>query len=110
MSDQSTSVATTYRRLANVSTDSLGISEVHEEPDPDDYEFHTHEEPEEMDYVGKENSHIYRSNKVHLKPYQEPDPDDHQNVFEPDPDDSQGDKTLRFGHFHSETTQCVPPN
>ncbi|XP_062107289.1 uncharacterized protein LOC133818439 [Humulus lupulus] len=62
-------VAAAYRRIENASTDSFGISEVHEEPDPDD---------------------SCSLNEVHSKPYQEPHPDDsgYLNMSEPDPDDS----------------------
>ncbi|GMN27930.1 hypothetical protein TIFTF001_001856 [Ficus carica] len=91
------SVAAAYRRILNASANSSGISEVHEEPDPDDSGFHTDEEPTKMDPMVEEVSDADSFKEVHLKPYQEPDPNDHsdcQNKFEPDPDDSQGDKPL----------------
>ncbi|KAF4368239.1 uncharacterized protein LOC115699071 [Cannabis sativa] len=91
------SVAAAYRRMENASTYSLGISEVHEEPDPDDSGL-----PTRMN-VGVEEVNSCSLNEVCSKPYQEldlddfgfvnksePDPDDSglHNKFEPDPDDS----------------------
>lgn len=123
MSDQlatarAASVAAAYRRFLNSSVNGLEISEVHEELDPDDSGFHTHEDHNHMDYVEKEQSSIdHMSNKVQSKPYQEPDPDDcleYQNKFEPDPDDSQGDETLVSKPFYSEApgsrTISEPPH
>ncbi|XP_015881509.3 uncharacterized protein LOC107417406 [Ziziphus jujuba] len=105
---RASSVAAAYRRLSNLSTNGLGTSEVHEEPDPDD---------SVLDSVEKEKSSIANSDKVLFSSYQEPDPDDstdYQKNFEPDPDDSQGNKTLVSESFHLEIpgsrTMSEPPH
>lgn len=98
------SVAAAHSRMANSSTNSSGTSEVHEEPDPDDSDLHTDEEPTHMNIEVKEEFHVDSLNEVNSKPYQEPDPDDHpgyQNKFEPDPDDSQREETRTSEPFHS---------
>lgn len=94
-SARASSVAAAYRRLVNASANSLGASEVHEEPDPDD---------SGLIMLGE--SHHTGSAKGSLdieipRRYQwgghEPDPDDdfgYQNNLEPDPDDSQDGEPL----------------
>lgn len=121
MSDQlatarASSVAAAYRRLSNPSTNGLGTSGVHEEPDPDDSAFLTHEEQGHMDSVEKKKSSIANSDEVPFSTYQEPDPDDssdYQIFFEPDPDDSQGNETLVSECSHLEIpgsrTMSEPP-
>lgn len=90
---RASSVAAAYHRLANASSNSSRISEVHEEPDPDDSMFNMDDKPDTMDYVGKEYMDMEGSHKAQWKPDYEPDPDEHscdQGRFEPDPDDTQG--------------------
>lgn len=104
------SVTAAYQRMLNASANSSGISEIHEEPDPDDSGFHTLEESNQMNPAVEEGSDGDSFNEVHLKPYQEPDPDDHSVKnweSEPDPDDSQGEKNWESEQplVESETTQ-----
>ncbi|PON44609.1 WLM domain containing protein [Trema orientale] len=98
------SVLAAHRRMANVSANSSGISEAHEEPDPDDSGLQAHEEPTHMNIEVEEESNADSFNEVHSITYQEPDPDDHsgfQNKFEPDPDESRGEETRISEPFHS---------
>ncbi|XP_024023357.1 uncharacterized protein LOC21387558 [Morus notabilis] len=104
------SVTAAYQRMLNASANSSGISEIHEEPDPDDSGFHTLEESNQMNPVVEEGFDGDSFNEVHLKPHQEPDPDDHSDKnweSEPDPDDSQGEKNWESEQpfVESETTQ-----
>lgn len=91
---RATSVAAAYRRLANTSTDPSGASEVHQEPDPDDFGLGVHQVPDSMDVVGKGKPIIENPNKGQWKDDNEPDPDACQNKFEPDPDDIDGDDAM----------------
>jgi hypothetical protein len=92
-SARASSVAAAYHRLADASSNSLGASEVHEEPDPDDSIFNMHKEPGAKGQVEKGKVDIENQHKSQWKPHHQPDPDEHpfnQNKNEPDPDDSQG--------------------
>uniref|UniRef100_A0A6M2EJ12 WLM domain-containing protein n=1 Tax=Populus davidiana TaxID=266767 RepID=A0A6M2EJ12_9ROSI len=92
-SARASSVAAAYHRLADASSISLGASEVHEEPDPDDSIFNMHKEPGAKGQVEKGKLDIENQHKSQWKPHHQPDPDEHpfiQNKNEPDPDDSQG--------------------
>ncbi|KAK2648830.1 hypothetical protein Ddye_016319 [Dipteronia dyeriana] len=95
-SARASSVVAAYRRLASASVNSSEVSEVHEEPDPDDSGSIMHKDYDHTESVEKDNADIESPNKSQWKNH-EPDPDDHsgnQNKFEPDPDDSQGGETL----------------
>ncbi|XP_011003486.1 PREDICTED: acidic repeat-containing protein isoform X2 [Populus euphratica] len=90
---RASSVAAAYHRLADASSNSLGASEVHEEPDPDDSIFNMHKEPDVKGQVEKGKLDIENLDKSLWKPHHQPVPDEHpfnQNKNEPDPDDSQG--------------------
>ncbi|KAK9284353.1 hypothetical protein L1049_023524 [Liquidambar formosana] len=123
-SARATSVAAAYQRLANASTNSLGVSEVHAEPDPDDSSFNLHAEP---DSEGQAKLNFGSLNRSQWKSDHELDPDDwsgNQNKFEPDPDDSEGGDAMEFQPYSesygigimskpnfddSELTQIVSP-
>ena len=82
MSDQlesarASSVAAAYLRLASASNNNMGVAEVCEEPDPDDYESNIHEE---------QPLNVNNPNRAQLKVDGEPDPDDfsdNQKKIEP---------------------------
>ncbi|MCL7047726.1 hypothetical protein MKW94_001018 [Papaver nudicaule] len=86
-SARASSVAAAYRRLVNVSANSLGGSEVHEEPDPDDSEIEGHgnscfddQRTRELDYTdskGETAMEIEHASSTNGKGVTcEPDPDD----------------------------------
>lgn len=86
---RTSSVAAAYQRLENASVSNLETSQVVEEPDPDDSEFQRYEQPNCIDCIIKQDTHIDSSNQVQGNSYQEPNPDDHSDYlkkFEPDPD------------------------
>ncbi|KAK1567686.1 hypothetical protein Q3G72_015211 [Acer saccharum] len=96
-SARASSVVAAYRRLASVSANSSEVSEVHEEPDPDESGSIMHKDSDHIESVEKDNADIESPNKAQWK-HHEPDPDDHsgnENKFEPDPDDSQGGEPLQ---------------
>lgn len=95
-SARASSVAAAYRRLANASANSLGISEVHEEPDPDDSGLIMLGESHHTVSAAKGSLDIESPSRDQWKGH-EPDPDDDsgcENKLEPDPDDSQDGEPL----------------
>jgi hypothetical protein len=90
MSARESSIIAAYHRMANVSTDKSGGSEVNEEQDHDYSNANTREQP---DYMESSSGEIkYTDTAINNdEGLNEPDPDDHIKngmKHEPDPDDS----------------------
>jgi hypothetical protein len=90
MSARESSIIAAYHRMANVSTNKSGGSEVNEEPDHDYSNANTREQP---DYMESSSGEIkYTDTAINNdEGLNEPDPDDHIKngmKHEPDPDDS----------------------
>ncbi|KAK2443062.1 hypothetical protein P8452_21454 [Trifolium repens] len=100
MSARESSIIAAYHRMANVSADKSGGSEVNEEPDHDYSNANTREQP---DYMESSSGEIkYTDTAINNdEGLNEPDPDDHIKngmKHEPDPDDSYHE------HLHSQTS------
>ncbi|WJX33231.1 hypothetical protein P8452_21454 [Trifolium repens] len=101
MSARESSIIAAYHRMANVSADKSGGSEVNEEPDHDYSNANTREQP---DYMESSSGEIkYTDTAINNdEGLNEPDPDDHIKngmKHEPDPDDS-----YHAEHLHSQTS------
>ncbi|KAH9793491.1 WLM domain-containing protein [Citrus sinensis] len=111
-SARASSVAAAYRRLANASANSLGVSEVHEEPDPDDSGLIMLGESHHTVSAAKGSLDIESPSRDQWKGH-EPDPDDdsgYENKLEPDPDDSQDGEPLEPENYSDpEMVQQVSP-
>lgn len=111
-SARASSVAAAYCRLANASANSLGVSEVHEEPDPDDSGLIMLGESHHTVSAAKGSLDIESPSRDQWKGH-EPDPDDdpgYENKLEPDPDDSQDGEPLEPENYSDpEMVQQVSP-
>jgi hypothetical protein len=100
MSARESSIIAAYHRMANVSADKSGGSEVNEEPDHDYSNANTREQPDYMESSSEEIK--YTDTTINNdEGLNEPDPDDHIKngmKHEPDPDDSYHE------HLHSQTS------
>ncbi|PSS16113.1 Ubiquitin and WLM domain-containing metalloprotease [Actinidia chinensis var. chinensis] len=106
---RATSVAAAYQRLANASTDLLGVSKTHQDSDYVDFGPSSHREPEPMDVVEKGKLNIENSGNAQWEDDSEPDPDDYpssQNKFEPDPDDIEGGEAME-SEAYSESSEGI---
>ncbi|GFY97591.1 hypothetical protein Acr_12g0001320 [Actinidia rufa] len=106
---RATSVAAAYQRLANASTDLLGVSKTHQDSDYVDFGPSGHREPEPMDVVEKGKLNIENSGNAQWEDDSEPEPDDYpssQNKFEPDPDDIEGGEAME-SEAYSESSEGI---
>jgi hypothetical protein len=105
MSARESSIIAAYHRMANVSTDKSGGSEVNEEQDHDYSNANTREQPDYMESSSEEIK--YTDTTINNdEGLNEPDPDDHIKngmKHEPDPDDSYHGKAVLLA-ICSETT------
>ncbi|XP_045817040.1 uncharacterized protein LOC123910055 isoform X2 [Trifolium pratense] len=102
MSARESSIIAAYHRMATVSTNKSGGSEINKEPDHDYSNANTREQPDYMESSSEEIKHTDTpmNNDEGLN---EPDPDDHIKngmKHEPDPDDS----------YHAEPSQTSTMN
>lgn len=102
ISARESSVAAAYHRMANVSANKSGGSEVNQAPDPDYSSFNTSENRDHMISASNEIIAFDMPILVEKTLSSEPDPDDHiikGMKHEPDPDDSDQGKTVNYDTF-----------